>query len=74
MFTKEEKAFLLELLDNPTVNGLIRGLVAKTMVVVIMGKLVDGTNVPYEPAQEESTIKPNEKDTDIPIPDADASE
>ena len=74
MFTKEEKAFLLELLDNPTVNGLIRGLVAKTMVVVIMGKLVDGTNVPHEPAQEESTIKPNEEDTNIPTPSTDTSE
>ena len=70
MLTKEEKAFLLEILDQTNV----RGLAGKTMVVIIMGKLADGTNVPYEPAQEESTIKPNEKDTDIPTPDADASE
>ena len=52
MLTKEEKAFLLEILDQSNV----RGLAGKTMVVIIMGKLA------------------NEEDTDIPTPDADASE
>ena len=70
MFTKEEKAFLYDILDQSNV----RGLAGKTMVVVIMGKLAGSTNVPYEPAQEESTIKPNEEDTGIPTPSTDASE
>jgi len=52
MLTKEEKAFLLEILDQTNV----RGLAGKTMVVIIMGKLA------------------NEKDTDIPAPNTDASE
>ena len=69
MFTKEEEAFLLQLLDQVNVSGVA----AKTMVVVIMGKLSDSTNVPYKPAQEEGTIKPNEEDTDILDTDADAS-
>ena len=69
MLTKEEKAFLLEILDQVGV----RGLAAKTMVVIIMGKLADGTNVPYKPAQEEGTIKPNEEDTNIPAADSPAS-
>lgn len=67
--TKEEKAFLLQLLDQVNVSGVA----AKTMVVVIMGKLSDSTNVPYNPAQEEGTIKPNEEDTDTPAPDVDAA-
>ena len=37
MFTKEEKAFLLQLLDQVSV----RGVAAKTMVIVIMGKLAE---------------------------------
>ena len=69
MFTKEEEVFLLQLLDQVNVSGVA----AKTMVVVIMGKLSDSTNVPYKPAQEEGTIKPNEEDTDILDTDADAS-
>ena len=52
MLTKEEKAFLFELLDQITV----RGIEAKAKVLVLMGKLAD------------------EEDTDIPTPDADASE
>jgi len=51
MLTKDEKNFLLELLDQVSV----RGIVAKTTVIVIMEKLA------------------NEKDTDIPAPDTDAS-
>ena len=35
ILTKEEKKFLFELLDNIT----IRGIEAKAMVIVIMGKL-----------------------------------
>lgn len=52
MFTKEEKAFLYDILDQTNVRGLTR----KTLLVIIMGKLA------------------NEKDTDIPVPDADTSE
>ena len=37
MLTKEEKAFLLQLLDQVNVTGIA----AKTMVVVIMGKLAN---------------------------------
>jgi len=70
MLTKEEKAFLLQLLDQVNVSGVV----AKTMVVVIMGKLADSTNIPYEPAQEEGTIKPNEEDTDILDTDADVAD
>lgn len=69
MFTKDEKNFLLEILDQVSV----RGIEAKTMVVVIMGKLADSSNIPSESAQEGSTIKPNEEDTDIPSSDVDAS-
>ena len=52
MLTKEEKAFLYDILDQSNV----RGLAGKTMVVIIMGKLA------------------NEEDSDIPVPDAAASE
>ena len=37
MLTKEEKAFLMEILDQIAV----RGVEAKTMVLVIMGKLAE---------------------------------
>ena len=69
MFTKEEKVFLLEILDQISV----RGVVAKTMVVIIMGKLSDSTKVMDEPNQDGSIIKPNEEDTDVPTADSPAS-
>ena len=37
MLTKEEKVFLLQLLDQIAV----RGVAAKTMIIVIMGKLAE---------------------------------
>lgn len=46
MLTKEEKAFLLEILDQ--VN--VRGMANKTMVVVIMGKLSEEDDEDSEPA------------------------
>jgi hypothetical protein len=44
MFTKEEKVFLLQLLDQVNVSGLAN----KTMVIVIMRKLADeeDTDIP----------------------------
>lgn len=44
MLTKEEKAFLYDILDQTNV----RGLAAKTMVVIIMGKLAneEDTDIP----------------------------
>ena len=69
MLTKEEKAFLLQLLDQVNVSGVA----AKTMVVVIMGKLSASTEVMDESGQDGSIIKPNEEDTDIPTADSPAS-
>ena len=69
MLAKEEKVFLLQLLDQVNVSGVA----AKTMVVVIMGKLSASTEVMDESGQDSSIIKPNEEDTDIPTADGPAS-
>ena len=48
MLTKEEKTFLYNLLDQVS----IRGVTAKAMVLVIMGKLADEDAVPDEVTDE----------------------
>ena len=69
MLTKEEKMFLFELLDQIAV----RGIEAKTKVIVLMGKLSASTEVMDESGQDSSIIKPNEEDIDILTADGPAS-
>ena len=69
MLTKEEKMFLFELLDQIAV----RGIEAKTKVIVLMGKLSASTEVMDESGQDSGIIKPNEEDTDVPAADSPAS-